>query len=145
MKKKQEFLDILKTSLSGNIPEENIKKHIDYYSDYIDNEVRMGMTQEQVIENLDDPRLIAKTIINTEGNSYNGYDYGNNKEKPNDNTRSKKKRFTSGLGRIVGIVFIIVFLLLLFMLLGGVFLLLIKFALPLIIIVLVIILIRRLR
>ena len=40
-------------------------KQLEYYSSYIDDEVRKGKTEEEVLEALGDPRLIAKTIVQT--------------------------------------------------------------------------------
>jgi type IV secretory pathway VirB6-like protein len=61
--KKNEFLDILKQSLSGGIRPDKIKQNLDYYDQYIGNN---PATEEEIIEKLGDPRLIAKTIIESE-------------------------------------------------------------------------------
>lgn len=60
---KQEFLDTLRTSLSGRIHAGAVEENIRYYEDYINTEVRKGGTEEEVLSALGDPRLIARTIV----------------------------------------------------------------------------------
>ena len=61
-----EFLDILKTQLSGQMHEGKIEAHLRYYEDYIQSKVRAGTPEEEVIAQLGDPRLIAKTLLDTD-------------------------------------------------------------------------------
>lgn len=76
---KQEFLDRLRLALSGRIPAAQIEGTIGYYLDYINTEVRKGRSEEEVLQTLGDPRLIARTIIQTSGTGSAGvggeYDY----------------------------------------------------------------------
>lgn len=65
MMDKEEFLAALRLQLSGELQEGQIAAHIRYYEDYICQEVRKGQSQQEVIEKLGDPRLIAKTLIDT--------------------------------------------------------------------------------
>ena len=59
---KKEFLSILNESLAGNVPSDVVNENIRYYKDYIENN---EMTESQVLEQLGDPRLIARTIIDS--------------------------------------------------------------------------------
>ena len=59
---KNEFLKILKESLLMSLDENAISEQLDYYDRYISDEVKNGKTEKEVIEELGDPRLIAKTI-----------------------------------------------------------------------------------
>lgn len=61
-----EFLDILKTQLSGQMHEGKIAAHLRYYEDYIQSKVRSGVEEEEVIHQIGDPRLIAKTLLDTD-------------------------------------------------------------------------------
>ncbi len=63
----QEFLDKLKISLAGKVPIEVSEEQIRYYESYIANEITSGKREEDVIEELGEPRLLAKTIITTSG------------------------------------------------------------------------------
>lgn len=56
---KKEFLAILQETLAGQIPEDEIANQLDYYKSYIND----SDSEKQVLEELGDPRLIARTII----------------------------------------------------------------------------------
>lgn len=62
---KEEFLENLSVSLSGKVRTAIVMENVSYYEDYINTEVRKGKTEEEVLETLGDPRLIAKTIVET--------------------------------------------------------------------------------
>lgn len=62
---KQEFIDRLRAALNGRIPTAKVTETINYYEDYINTEIRKGRTEGEVLASLGDPRLIAKTIIQT--------------------------------------------------------------------------------
>lgn len=55
-----EFLSILRESLEGFIPMEEVEKNIQFYRNYFE---ESEQTDREVIEELGDPRLIARTII----------------------------------------------------------------------------------
>lgn len=78
---KKEFLDILYNQLSGQMPEGNVAAHVQYYRNYIEDEQQKGRTEDEILTELGDPRLIARTLLDTElgnsgapqsGNSYSG-------------------------------------------------------------------------
>ena len=64
---KQEFLDGLRRSLAGGLEPHEINEHINYYSQYIDSQIRMGISEDEVMASLGEPRLIAKTLLGMEG------------------------------------------------------------------------------
>lgn len=103
-----EFLDILKTQLSGQMHEGKIAAHLRYYEDYIQSKVRGGTPEEDVIAQLGDPRLIAKTLLDTdtgeevyeESRSYSESDtgdYGNQEEK----NWKKKLNLSTWYGKLI--------------------------------------------
>ena len=59
---KKEFLDILRESLAGNVPISEIEENIRYYKDYIENGAG---SEEEALDQLGDPHLIARTIIDS--------------------------------------------------------------------------------
>lgn len=63
---KKEFLDILYEQLSGQIPEGNVAAHVQYYRNYIEDAVTQGRTEAEVLNELGDPRLIARTLLDTD-------------------------------------------------------------------------------
>ena len=75
---KTEFLDILYNQLSGQMPEGNVAAHVQYYRNNIEDEQQKGRTETDILNDLGDPRLIARTLLDTEvgaGNPQNGSTY----------------------------------------------------------------------
>lgn len=65
---KQEFLEKLRLALNGRVSSEQLTENMHFYEDYINVEIRKGRTEEEVLAGLGDPRLIARTIVETQGN-----------------------------------------------------------------------------
>lgn len=70
--KKQDFLDKLQLALTGRVAPEVLTDTIRYYEEYINTEVRLGKSEEEVMAALGDPRLIARTITETKGGHAGG-------------------------------------------------------------------------
>lgn len=62
---KEEFLQILRQSLYTEISSIEIENNVRYYNEYIEEQLRNGKTLNQVMTELGDPRLIARTIVET--------------------------------------------------------------------------------
>lgn len=60
-----EFLQGLQNALSGEVPSAVVDENLRYYEDYIRTEIKNGREEGDVMEELGDPRLIARTIIDT--------------------------------------------------------------------------------
>ena len=69
---KQEFVAKLRVALNGKLPASKVEETANYYQDYINTEIRKGKSEEEVMELLGDPRLIARTIIQTNGSENSG-------------------------------------------------------------------------
>lgn len=63
----REFLTQLDSSLRGEVSEAVIQENMNYYEGYIREQVAAGRDEREVLEMLGDPRLIARTIIDTNG------------------------------------------------------------------------------
>ena len=61
-----EFLDTLRSQLSGQMHEGKVAAHVRYYEDYIQSQVRSGRNEQDVLQELGDPRLIARTLLDTD-------------------------------------------------------------------------------
>lgn len=59
---KQDFLDILRNALSGHLGTSELNENLNYYEGYINAQVRQGRSEEEVLVELGDPRLIARSI-----------------------------------------------------------------------------------
>lgn len=57
---KKEFLTLLRNSLEGYIPQEEVEENIAYYQTYFQESEE---SEKTLIQELGDPRLIARTII----------------------------------------------------------------------------------
>ena len=64
---KQDFLEKLTLALTGQVLRSVIEENVSYYNQYIADEVRKGKPESQVLEELGDPRLIARSIIEANG------------------------------------------------------------------------------
>lgn len=62
---RDEFLQGLQNALSGEVPPEIVRDNLRYYDDYMRTERQKGRTEAEILEELGDPRLIARTIIDT--------------------------------------------------------------------------------
>ena len=101
---KNEFLDILRSQLSGQMPEGQINTHIQYYRNYIEEEQRKERSEDDILNELGDPRLIARTLLDTDstasGNpqttgSYSEPYTDNSYEYDNSSSGSKKVKSRS--------------------------------------------------
>lgn len=99
---KQEFIDRLRAALNGNVSPTLVMENVNYYEDYINTEIRKGRTEEAVLQSLGDPRLIAKTIIETntqDGQAdyretgYQGSAYGGNHGGAEGYPKEHERRF----------------------------------------------------
>lgn len=88
---KYEFLNILQVTLDGEVSQDVIDENLLYYNNYIDDEIRKGKNEIDILQLLGEPRLIAKTIIETSSvtKSTRTYTYSNETE---DNTQDKTSR-----------------------------------------------------
>ena len=59
---KHEFLSELRTALEGNIPSQEVEENIRYYDSYFS---ESSKTEREVCEELGDPRLIARSLIDS--------------------------------------------------------------------------------
>lgn len=64
---KQEFIDRLRYALNGKVTPDVLQENLNYYEEYINTQIRMGRSEQEVLASLGDPRLIAKTIAETSG------------------------------------------------------------------------------
>lgn len=103
---RESYIRELRLALQGQISQENVNEHLRYYENYIIEESRKGRTEAQVIEDLGNPRLIAKTIIDTTDKIYTEQSSEGREEKSR-----KFKLFQYGK-RVAFLVFLVLMLLL---------------------------------
>lgn len=64
---KVEFVDSLRRSISAVGDYNFINETVEYYQSYIETEVRKGKSEAEVLSELGDPKLIAKSILASKG------------------------------------------------------------------------------
>lgn len=64
--KKAEFLQELRETLAGEVSAAVIQENIAYYDSYISEQTASGRSEEAVLEEIGSPRLIARTIIDSQ-------------------------------------------------------------------------------
>ncbi|HIX30461.1 MAG TPA: DUF1700 domain-containing protein [Candidatus Blautia stercoravium] len=74
---KQEFLKVLRDTLQNQLSPGETENHVEYYRTYIEEQMREGKTEIEILDVLGDPRLIARTILETSssGNAYQKQEY----------------------------------------------------------------------
>lgn len=122
-----EFLEGLRSALSGEVPPSVVQENLRYYDEYIRTEIQKGRSEADVMEELGDARLIARTIIDTtpgagEGGyeAYNGsagrYQEERRQQEPTGNRGSRVHYYDLnkwywkllGIVLVVGILFLVV-------------------------------------
>ena len=73
---KREFLESLRLALGGKVTSAQLTENLEYYEDYINTETRKGRDEGEVLSELGDPRLIARTIVETGGGSRRASGHG---------------------------------------------------------------------
>lgn len=100
---KQEFIDRLRAALYGNVSDALMTDYVNYYSEYINTEIDRGKSESQVLAMLGEPRLIARTIIQTNGiredSAGDGVKY---EERYTQYSGENKRQQTTGNFRIPG-------------------------------------------
>lgn len=121
---KVEFLNELSRNLKGRIDDNELMRQIDYYTSYIQSEIDNGRSEADVINELGNPRLIAKTIVQTYSlkddpirNQYkNEWSSGTADEEHEENTEHK-----SFFGKMHGIAIIGIIVLVIILVIGVLF------------------------
>ena len=101
---KMEFLNVLRIHIQGVDDIAFVNDTMNYYENYIETEIRKGKSEEEVINNLGDPRLIAKSILASR--SVEPETEGYNESMGDEGTPfvdDKRLHFTTKKGRVIKI------------------------------------------
>lgn len=63
--RQEEFLVSFQEALTGEVSDRIVQEHVTYYKNYINQQISMGVTEQEVMLSLGNPRLLAKTIIDS--------------------------------------------------------------------------------
>ena len=60
---KIEYVQTIEKALVGHVSPQELQDTVNYYRDYIDMEIRKGRSEQEVLDQLGNPRLLVKSII----------------------------------------------------------------------------------
>lgn len=70
---RSEFLNKLREALENDLNAQAVQENIEYYDSYIRSEIKNGRTEQEILDMLGDPWVIARTIINSAENERDYY------------------------------------------------------------------------
>lgn len=83
---KSEFLDALRRALNGNMAAASVDDNIRFYDSYFYTEETKGRSEAEILSELGDPRILARTLIDAA-------------DRAGDATPTKPTRHSSGAHR----------------------------------------------
>ncbi len=138
---KKEFLSRLSEALEENMDEASAYSHISYYNQYIDEQAAKGRTEEEVVSSLGNPRIIARTIIDSEklgakDSGFRTYDSGRDDGASGENFHISVngKRINPVIGAIVGVALIALVIVVMALFLRGIAWITFRIVLPIVIV-----------
>ena len=162
---KEEFLRELEEALAGDVPEAVIRDNVSYYGSYLSQEIAKGRSVEEIVSEIGEPFIIAKTIIEhceASGECGGSGGYGNYQDSYQDNGSRQSSYGNSDQNRnpfsgmhyvdlnkwywkLLAIVVLFMVVSVVFRVIGGIFALLIRFSGPLMLFFLVYWVIKNMR
>ncbi|MGN1165581.1 MAG: DUF1700 domain-containing protein [Lachnospiraceae bacterium] len=94
---KGEFLEKLRAALGNDLTGSIIQENVNYYDQYIRDEVNRGRSEAEVIAELGDPWVLAQTIIDTASNKQG--QQRNASYEPEKNTYEKESSRMNSTGK----------------------------------------------
>lgn len=142
---KTEFLQELNEALQGEVPAGVIQENMRYYDNYISQELTKGRTEEDIMEELGGPRIIARTIIDSseaagesgQSGTYYTQGSGSGEESERPSMNAHYTNLNKWYWKLLFAAVLIFILVMVFTIVGGFFSLIFRFAGPLIFIWLV--------
>ena len=154
---KREFLNRLKEALENGLDSRTVQENMDYYRSYIEEETGKGRSEEEVLDELGDPWVIAQSVISmaesrsaAEGVYGNGDVYGegwpgSSGGQEYSDTRLHIYKAGGWWKRLLFLLGIIGIVLIVFAVIGGLISLVMPVLLPVLVVIMVMRLIRRMR
>ena len=71
--KKSEFLDALRRALNGNMAAASVDDNIRFYDSYFYTEETKGRSEAEILSELGDPRILARTLIDAADRAGDAY------------------------------------------------------------------------
>lgn len=148
---RNEFVSTLRAALTGEVSPAVVEDNVRYYQDYISQEIASGKSEKEVLDSLGDPRLIARTIVDTQGDAscQDGPAYGYYEKEPEEqkgfhaefndeggiDIKYKKFNFNTWYGKLLVTVVLIAILVLIVALITGILSVVLPVLVPILIVV----------
>lgn len=154
---KREFLNRLKEALENGLDSRTVQENMDFYRSYIEEEAGNGRSEEEVLEELGDPWVIAQSVISmaesrsaAEGVYGSGDVYGEGWSGSSggqgySDTRLHTYKAGGWWRRLLFLLGVIGIVLIVFAVIGGLISLVMPVLLPVLVVIMVMRLIRRMR
>ena len=128
---RNEFVSTLRGILTGEVPSSVVEENVRYYDSYISQEIANGKSEREVLENLGDPRLIARTILDMQENPIVEEEY--------DTEMIRKGfRWDTWYGKLLILAIVVLVLALIISIVGGILSVVLPVVIPVLVIVWVI-------
>lgn len=95
---REEFLKKLKEALENDLSGRIVQENVSYYESYIIEEIRKGRTESEVIEELGDPWIIARSIIDMAEGEPGTREAYYESAKSSSRQERKADRYAGGMG-----------------------------------------------
>lgn len=149
---KEEFLRGLEEALAGEVPEAVIRENRNYYNSYISQEMSRGRTVDEIVDEIGEPRIVARTIIDSceaageTGDGYGSYeDAGYSGPQDREPGKIHFLDLSKWYWKLLAVVALFFAVTVVFQVVGGIFVLLMRFAGPVFLALLVFWFIRGMR
>lgn len=139
---RRKFLDELQRALSSDLAPKDIQENIEYYNDYIRSEIAKGRTEKDVLDELGDPWILARTIKDSKG-------YTNAQDVVFETTDDGVKMESAGSGssdkwkKIKGVLLTILVVIVVFTILRGLLRIVLPIAVPLLAVYIIVKIIKK--
>lgn len=148
---RSEFLNQLREALENELNESAVQENINYYNNYIAEEIRNGKTETEVMEMLGDPWVLARNIIDSPGgNNYGGsytYEPAGSERQEQDQQERRPAYHYFGIDtwwkKVLLVLAIVGIIMVVFAIIGGVISLILPILVPVLIIAFIIRLMSR--
>lgn len=150
---KGEFLEGLRERLSGEIPEYKVREHLRYYDNYLSGEIQAGKTEEEAVQALGNPYLIAKTILDMEEQEEPAEEtteeetqessYYYREETPSRHRAEREIKMRTWHAKVLFFVVLLLILIFIFAVVGSLMALLLQFLFPILVIGLLVYLFKK--
>ena len=94
---REEFILQLEDKLQDELDQGLVRENVQFYNNYIDDEMKSGNSEKEVLEALGDPWAIAKSIIQAQGMGSGFRDNVVMEEHVDDNGSNQNRRRASGV------------------------------------------------